>query len=374
MTTAALTTQPPAAIARATISHHSKSFALASALLGRRVRDQTAIVYTWCRRADDAVDAASSDPRTALAQLRLELDDVYSQRAVDPVLAAFAEVVRDRAIPRCYPDELLAGMAMDVESTRYRTLDDLITYCWRVAGVVGLMMSHVFGVSTNSALPRAVHLGIAMQLTNICRDVVEDWERGRLYVPDAVLERHGAAGLRDQIVPRRSDFDGFRSPRRAEREACGISATGGNATKRNDAIGDGSAARTDQNHCGEVLSQPLPPQAVPAIGRAVEELLALADRYYRSGDRGIPALPWRAALAVRAARGVYSAIGDRIACSGFDVTAGRAVVPRGQKFAKVAGAVGGVLASAPARCLRAATGYTSRIPSITLEYRDVPPP
>jgi phytoene synthase len=113
---------------------------------------------------------------------------------------------------------------------------------------------------------------------------------------------------------------------------------------------------------------------VPAIARAVEELLALADRYYRSGDRGIPALPWRAALAVRAARGVYSAIGDRIACSGFDVTAGRAVVPRGQKFAKVAGAVGGVLASAPARCLRAATGYTPRIPSITLEYRDVPPP
>lgn len=318
MTSVALTSQPPTAIARATIAHHSKSFALASALLGRRVRDQTAIVYTWCRRADDAIDAASADPRAALAQLRLELDDVYAGRATDPVLAAFAHVVADRSIPRCYADELLAGMAMDVEATQYRSVEDVTVYGWRVAGVVGLMMSHVFGVSTDAALPRAAHLGIAMQLTNICRDVVEDWERGRLYLPAAWLARHGAADLASQ------------------------------------------------------LGQPLPTQALPAIARTVEDMLALADRYYCSGDRGIPALPWRAALAVRAARGVYSAIGDRIARASFDVTAGRAVVPGTQKLAKVAGAFAGVIASAPARWLRAATGHVPRIPLKTLEYRDVP--
>ena len=103
------------------------------------------------------------------------------------------------------------------------------------------------------ALVRAAHLGIAMQLTNICRDVAEDWQRGRLYLPAALLEARGISGLRP--------------------------------------------------------GEPLP---VAPIGEVVAGLLALADHYYRSGDRGIAALPWRAALAVRSARGVYSAIGDRI--------------------------------------------------------------
>ncbi|HEY0986789.1 MAG TPA: squalene/phytoene synthase family protein, partial [Kofleriaceae bacterium] len=245
-----------------------------------------------------------------------DLSEAYAQRAADPVLAAFGTVARERCIPYTYPAELLAGMAMDITDTRYLTMDELRLYCWRVAGVVGLMMSHVFGVSDDDALVHAAHLGIAMQLTNICRDVAEDWERGRLYLPDELLARHGAGGL-----------------------------------------------------AGE-LGRPLPPAAIDAVGAAVRELLALAARHYRSGDRGIRTLPWRAALAVRAARNVYSAIGGRIARAGYDVTAGRAVVSTGSKLASVAGAALRIGLSSPLRLTRPA----ARVPSRRLELADVPQP
>lgn len=318
----AIATEGASAVARETIARHSRSFALASALLGRRLRDQTSVLYTWCRRADDAVDVAAnrSDAVRALAVLRHELDDVYAGAAREPVLSVFAEVVRTRAIPRAYPEALLDGMAMDVADTRYETLDELLTYCWRVAGVVGLMMSHVFGVSDERALLRAAHLGIAMQLTNICRDVAEDWSRGRIYLPDELLVERGVNGLRAE------------------------------------------------------LGTPLPRSAIPAIGDVVRELLILADRYYRSGDRGIPALPWRAALAVRAARSVYAAIGGRIARAKFDVTAGRAVVPGAQKVALVAAAIGRIALSAPNRAARVLAGRRANVPAQTLELADVTVP
>lgn len=318
MTTVALVPAGSAHIARATIAHHSKSFALASSLLGARIRDQTAVVYTWCRRADDAVDehpgASATDLVGVLAVLNGELDAAYAGTARDPVLIAFGEVVRARAIPRHYPQELLAGLAMDAVPTRYTTVDDVLAYSWRVAGVVGLMMSHVFGVSDDDALIHAAHLGLAMQLTNICRDVAEDWERGRLYLPDELLAAHGGRGLAME------------------------------------------------------LGRPLPRAALAPIAATVADLLALADRYYRSGDRGIRALPWRAALAVSAARRVYAAIGRRIAHTGCDVTSGRAVVPGPTKIAHVTAAVVRLAASAP---LRLGSPRT-QIPARVLERRDVP--
>jgi 15-cis-phytoene synthase len=310
----ALVLAATAEVARTTIAHHSKSFALASKLLGPRLRDQTAIVYTWCRRADDAVDEGD-DPR-ALERLHAELDDAYANTARDPVLAAFGDVARERAIPRAYPGELLAGMAMDADGMRYATHEDLITYAWRVAGVVGLMMTHVFGVSDDDALVPAAHLGLGMQLTNICRDVAEDWERGRLYIPDELLAEYGAGGL-----------------------------------------------------AGE-LGKPLPASAVAPLASAVRALLALADRYYRSADRGIPALPWRAGVAVRVARDVYAGIGDQIARADHDVTAGRAVVPRRTKLARVASALAWSTLTAPARVFTRA----ARVPQRILELSDVAAP
>jgi phytoene synthase len=230
------------------------------------------------------------------------------------VLAAFGTVANERAIPMAYPLELLAGMAMDVADTRYATMDDLRLYCWRVAGVVGLMMTHVFGIDDDDALVSAAHLGMGMQLTNICRDVAEDWQRGRLYVPDELLARHGAQGLADDLA-----------------------ATSG-----------------------------LPASAREPVANSVRDLLALADRYYASGDRGLRALPWRAALAVKSASNVYRAIGTRIRARDCDVTAGRAVVSTGGKLARVA--------AAAMRIAVTCTVRAARVPTRTLEIGDVPEP
>jgi phytoene synthase len=268
----------------ATLAHHAKSFHFASRMLPRRCRDEAAVLYAWCRIADDAIDlAAPGEGRTNLTRLERELDDVYAGRPqTDPVLAAFAEVVRARGVPREYPAELLAGLAMDLEKDRYATLDELLLYAFRVAGTVALMMAHVLQVSELAALRRAVHLGIAMQLTNICRDVREDWERGRLYLPLDLLAQAGAPGV---------------------------------------------AAH---------LGGELPPAVLPAIATVVRRLLGEADRYYRSGDRGIPALSGRCGLAVRTARLVYAAIGGRIAARGYDAWAGRAMVSLARKLGLLA--------------------------------------
>jgi len=303
-------------IARQTIAHHSKSFALASSLLGPRLRDETAIVYAWCRRADDAIDHARSphDSREEMLRLNRELDAVYLVTTRDPVLAAFAQVVKTRNIPKLYPAELLAGMAMDVAGTTYETTDQLIEYAYRVAGVVGLMLSDLFGIRHADALVHAAHRGIGLQLTNICRDVAEDWDRGRLYIPDEILSRHGAKGLANQ------------------------------------------------------LGKPLSDSARDSLGGAVSDLLELADRYYASGARGEAALPWRAAIAVRSARGIYSAIGRRIEAADHDVLAGRAVVSKSTKLVRVAGAVARTTLELPRRLF----AKQHAIPMRTLRGIDVP--
>ncbi|HEX6277702.1 MAG TPA: phytoene/squalene synthase family protein [Polyangiaceae bacterium] len=273
---------------RAAIAQHSQSFSLASKLLGDASRDDVIVLYAWCRRADDAVDLAP-DAERAERVLRLydELAAVYAGDTLDvPVLSAFQALVRRRGIPMEYPLALLDGMRSDSGTVRMATTDELLVYCHRVAGVVGLMLCDVFGLSDARARDNAAHLGIAMQLTNICRDVREDSERGRRYLPEDVLV------------------------------ACGGDATG--------------------------------PELVR---RAVERLLALAERYYRSADAGFHALPLRAALAARAARRVYAAIGDELAARGFDAMAGRVTVPLWKKVALVAGAIVQELASRAGRRL-----------------------
>lgn len=283
------------AASRQIIAFHSKSFALASRLLPHTVRDHAVVVYAWCRRADDAVDMASvAQGNTALAGLRRELDDVYAGRPVDhEIVAAFAEVVRRCQIPQRYPAELLEGLAMDVEETRYDGMPRLFRYCYRVAGTVGLMMCHVMGVRSEQATLHAAHLGAAMQLTNICRDVAEDWERGRLYLPADLLERHGVRSLSTR------------------------------------------------------LGGPFPDNARGPVANATAELLDVADSYYRSGDRGIPALSWRCSLSVRTARRVYSAIGTRVRAQGCDPLAGRAWVTGAAKVGMVARSIGAIAWQVP---------------------------
>ena len=183
---------------REVLAKKSKSFALAARLLPGSVADDAAVVYAWCRRADDLIDEGPGDD-AALGRLREELAAIYAGRPQpETQLAAFQEVALRRAIPRVYLEELLEGMAMDVRKTSYRTLAELLLYCHRVAGTVGLMMCHVMGVRNALALPRAVHLGLAMQLTNIARDVQEDALNGRTYLPLSLL---GTGGLAERSEP-----------------------------------------------------------------------------------------------------------------------------------------------------------------------------
>ena len=266
---------------RQVLAHKSRSFALAARLLPAGVADDAAVVYAFCRRVDDAIDLAPATA-AALQRLREEVESIYSGAAqADGQLAAFQEVVTRRAIPRAYVDELIDGMEMDVRGARYRTLQDLLVYCHRVAGTVGLMMCHVMGVRGPAALRRAAHLGIAMQLTNICRDVGEDWQNGRLYLP---------AGLLGPSAP-----------------------------------------------C--VAAGPFPDRLRARARLATGGLLREAERYYQSADAGIEMLGWRCALAVRTARLVYAAIGLRVEEQGCDPLAGRAVVPWWRKLLLVGKAV-----------------------------------
>lgn len=281
------------------IRRHSKSFSLASRLLPTDARMHAVAVYAWCRRADDAVDLVEpAEQGAALATLEAELESIYAgEPQADPILALFQRAVSERRVPVEYPLELLEGMRMDVKGHRYATLDELLLYCHRVAGVVGLMMCHVMGVRGDDALRNAAHLGIAMQLTNICRDVEEDWGRGRLYLPGDLLARHGCAGLRER------------------------------------------------------LGDPFPESARAPASAATEDLLAEAERYYASGDAGLPALSWRCALAIRTARHVYSSIGARVRASGCDPLAGRAFVPLTAKLLLVGRALAAAVAEAPRRLL-----------------------
>lgn len=255
-----------------TIRRHSRSFSLAQRLLPPESRDAAAVVYAWCRRADDAVDeVAPAEGATALCRLERELDQIYAGiPQSDPLLESFRSVVELCQIPQQYPRELLAGMRMDIESNMYETLDELYLYCYRVAGTVGLMMCHVMRVSHPQALRHAVHLGIAMQLTNICRDVVEDWSRQRLYLPRSLL--------------------------------------GGTLPM----------AR---------VSGSFPASCKQEFAKAVERVLTAADRFYESADRGLCYLNPRSRWAVLVARLVYSRIGHVIRTNSADVTRERAYVP-----------------------------------------------
>lgn len=263
----------------AILAKGSKSFSFASHFLAPESRLYAASLYAWCRHVDDAIDEIpASEQPAALVALREELRSVYAgEPQEDAVLAAFQRLVQDRALPREYADELLEGMAMDAREERYADVAALLQYCHRVAGVVGLMMVHVLGVSDPVALRPAAHLGIAFQLTNISRDVQEDWGLGRRYVPDSLL-------------------------------------------------GD-AAARLDPELGGE-----LPGAEREVLAAAVKRMLDLADDYYASADRGVPHLPWRSALAIRAARWVYWGIGERVRKRGYDVYAGRAWVPLAGKI------------------------------------------
>lgn len=176
---------------RAVLATHARSFRLASLFLPRTCADEAAITYAFCRLADDLADEAPTRAQAVadLTHLRAELEGKAPAR---PIVAAYLDVAHRRRVPTAAAAELLHGLESDLGTVRLADDRALYRYAYRVAGTVGLMMSGVIGVTDPAARAPAVDLGIAMQLTNICRDVLEDAQRDRVYIP---ASRLAAVGL-----------------------------------------------------------------------------------------------------------------------------------------------------------------------------------
>ncbi len=259
-----------AAASRETIQKGSQSFAAAAALFDPQTRADAEMLYAWCRYCDDVIDGQTlGHEREVLDHDEVErrLVDLYARtRAAlageptdDPAFAAFREVARRKALPERYPIELIDGFAMDVSGRRYETIEDTLDYCWHVAGVVGVMMAIVMGVAPHDleTLRRAQDLGLAFQLTNIARDIIEDAQNDRLYLPADWLAQ---AGVPETAV----------------------------------------AA----------------PEHRAAVAGLARRLVETAEPYYASARWGLRGLPFRSAWAVAAARGVYREIGVKVVARG----------------------------------------------------------
>ena len=186
---------PPQATAEAyaecdrIIRQHSKSFYVSSQFLAPETRRAVRALYAFCRTTDDTVDMATSDPARALAAW---VQQVRAARPAphNPVLVAWHDTCTRYNLAPALVNELLAGMAMDLTIHRYATFADLWLYCYRAASVVGLLVMGITG-HTPGAEPYAIKLGVALQLTNILRDVGEDTRRGRVYLPEEDLQQFG---------------------------------------------------------------------------------------------------------------------------------------------------------------------------------------
>lgn len=271
------------AACRAAIRDGSRSFFAASALLPARVRRPAYGLYAFCRLSDDAVDdALARDRPAALARLATRLARIYDDAPSDsPADRAMADLVAAHRLPQALPAALIEGLAWDAQGRRYETLSDLTAYAARVAGSVGAMMTVLMGVRDAAVLARACDLGVAMQFTNIARDVGEDARAGRLYLPLAWMRE---AGL---------DPEAF-------------------------------------------LADPV---AGPELRAIVGRLLAVAEGLYARAEAGIPGLPLDCRPAIRAARLIYAEIGRDLERRGLDPVATRARVPGRRKAALMARAL-----------------------------------
>ncbi|MGR3494480.1 15-cis-phytoene synthase [Citreimonas sp.] len=260
------------------IRHGSLSFHAASRLLPGRVRDPALALYAFCRLADDKVDL-NTEKAAAVLELHERLELVYAGRPRNAAPdRAFAAVVEAHAMPRALPDALLEGLAWDAMGHRCTTFSDVIAYSARVAAAVGVMMSVLMGVRDRHALARACDLGVAMQLTNIARDVGEDAAEGRLYLP---LDWLSEAGI------------------------------------------DAAAFLND-------------PRPTDAIRQMTRRLVMQANRLYYRSEPGIAVLPRACRPGIFAARLIYAGIGARVAASGYDSITTRARTSKVRKLAWLA--------------------------------------
>ena len=172
-------------------AEHSKSFYFASALLPEEKRSAVRALYAFCRTVDDIVDESSDAERDLQLGYWRTMVETASFAAEDLVAAAWADTLARYHIPRRYALQLIDGVARDLVQVRYQTFDELATYCYGVASTVGLMSMHIVGFKNPDAVPYAIKLGVALQMTNILRDVGEDYQNGRLYLPREELAFYG---------------------------------------------------------------------------------------------------------------------------------------------------------------------------------------
>jgi phytoene synthase len=263
------------AACRTLLSGGSRTFHAASLLLPRKVADPAIALYAFCRLADDEVDLGGNRG-AAVGRLKERLDRAYRGHPANfPADRAFADVVARFSIPRELPEALLEGLAWDTEGRRYETLPELYAYAARVAGAVGAMMTLVMGQRAPEIVARACDLGIAMQLTNIARDVGEDARAGRLYLPMSWLRD---AGIEPEAWLAKPDF--------------------------------GSD-----------------------IAAIVQRLLDAADALYGRATFGIEHLPRSCRPGIYAARALYAEIGRELERRGLDSISQRAVVSARRKLA-----------------------------------------
>jgi phytoene synthase len=256
----------------------SRSFHTAAFLFPREFREPASALYAFCRAADDAVDE-SNNAKAALQAMRERLDAVYQgQPGNSPADRALAQVVESHGLQKELLEALFEGFEWDVEGRLYPNLRSVKDYAARVAGSVGAMMAVLMGIRDNDRLARASDLGVAMQLTNIARDVGEDARLGRCYLPQDWLAEAGI-----------------------DREA--------------------------------FLANP---RFSTALGGVTRRLLAEADRLYQRADSGIARLPLRCRPAIYAARLLYAEIGNEVARHGYDSVSRRAVTTGWRKASLLA--------------------------------------
>lgn len=171
-------------------AEQSRSFHFASALLPPAKRRAVRALYAFCRTTDDIVDRRSHRRAERLAAWRLQVLSAIPSIS-DPVVLAWTDTRLRFNVPLRYAEQLIDGVARDLVTVRYETFEQLAAYCYGVASTVGLMSMHIIGFAGQEALPYAIKLGVALQVTNILRDVAEDWQAGRLYLPQADLNHFG---------------------------------------------------------------------------------------------------------------------------------------------------------------------------------------
>ncbi len=172
-------------------AEHSKSFHFASGLLPEEKRSAVRALYAFCRTVDDIVDESSDAERDTKLDYWRKMVETASYEDNDLTAAAWADTLTRYHIPRHYALQLIDGVARDLSQSRYQTFDELATYCYGVASTVGLMSMYIVGFYKHEAVPYAIKLGVALQMTNILRDVGEDYHNGRLYLPREELIYYG---------------------------------------------------------------------------------------------------------------------------------------------------------------------------------------